>query len=315
MIIPILQFILAKGTGDAAIKKLLLLSQVHNIQEIRKICSEKKRLMLELKLSLTTAEAISNILPQAIELYNALHSQNIDLIWSGHSQYPERLKNVLGDDAPPYLFVKGNKNLLKNVGVGFCGARSSSAQGLSIAAKCSEMLVNHGFNVVSGYAKGVDIAAHSAALKSNGMTTIVLAEGILRFCEKEEVKGLLNDNNHIIVSQFPPNLTWIARNAMRRNHLIIALSDAMILIEAGASGGTFAAGEATLKHNQPLFVVDYASPPESASGNELLIKRGGLLLKQTREFEPNLTKVIQKAKEQFIRNSTSLPNEDLLFDF
>ena len=315
MIIPILQFILAKGTGDAAIKKLLLLSQVHNIQEIRKICSEKKRLMLELKLSLTTAEAISNILPQAIELYNSLRSQYIDLIWIGHPQYPERLKNVLGDNTPPYLFVKGNKDLLKSIGVGFCGARSSSARGLNITAKCSAMLANHKINVVSGYAKGVDMAAHSAALKNKGHTTIVLAEGILRFIEKEEVRGLLNDDNHIIVSQFPPNLTWIARNAMQRNHLIIALSDAMILIEAGASGGTFAAGEATLKHNQPLFVVDYASPPESASGNELLIKRGGLLLKQTREFEPNLTKVIQKAKEQFIRNSTSLPNEGLLFDF
>ena len=315
MIIPILQFILSKGAGDAAIKKLLLLLQDHDVHEIQKICSKKVQLMSELRMLPSTAEAVSNNLTNAIELYNSLRSQYIDLIWIGHPQYPERLKNVLGDNAPPYLFVKGNKNLLKNIGVGFCGARSSSAQGLSIAAKCSEMLVNHGFNVVSGYAKGVDIAAHSAALKSNGMTTIVLAEGILRFCEKEEVKGLLNDNNHIIVSQFPPNLTWIARNAMQRNHLIIALSDAMILIEAGASGGTFAAGEATLKHNQPLFVVDYASPPESASGNELLIKRGGLLLKQTREFEPNLTKVIQKAKEQFIRNSTSLPNEDLLFDF
>ena len=315
MIIPILQFILSKGAGDAAVKKLLLLLQDHDVHEIQKICSEKVQLMSELRMLPSTAEAVSNNLTNAIELYNSLRSQYIDLIWIGHPQYPERLKNVLGDNAPPYLFVKGNKDLLKSIGVGFCGARSSSAQGLSIAAKCSEMLVNHGFNVVSGYAKGVDIAAHSAALKSNGMTTIVLAEGILRFCEKEEVKGLLNDNNHIIVSQFPPNLTWIARNAMRRNHLIIALSDAMILIEAGASGGTFAAGEATLKHNQPLFVVDYASPPESASGNELLIKRGGLLLKQTREFKPNLTKVIQKAKEQFIRNSTSLPNEDLLFDF
>ena len=135
MIIPILQFILAKGAGDAAIKKILLLSQYYNVQEIRKICSEKKRLMIELKLSLATAEAISNTLPQAIKLYNILHSQNIDLIWLGHSQYPERLKNVLGDDAPPYLFVKGNKDLLKNIGVGFCGARSSSAQGLIISAK------------------------------------------------------------------------------------------------------------------------------------------------------------------------------------
>jgi len=313
MIIPILQFILSKGAGDAAIKKLLLLLQDHDVHEIKQICSEKTQLMSELKMLPATAEAVSNNLTNAIELYNSLRSQNIDLIWSGHSQYPERLKNILGDDAPPYLFVKGNKDLLKSIGVGFCGSRSSSIRGLNITAKCSAILANHGINVVSGYAKGVDMAAHSAALKNDGHTTIVLAEGILRFIEKEEVKGLLNDDNHIIVSQFPPNLTWIARNAMRRNHLIIALSDAMILIEAGTAGGTFAAGEAALEHNQPLFVVEYASPPESASGNELLIKRGGMLLKQTREFEPNLTMVINSAQEQFSKNAIPTPKDGFLF--
>ena len=313
MNIPILQCILSQGAGEAAIRRLLFFCQNNGIQQARQLCLEQLPLITELHVSQSVASSIVENHANAIKLFNELHDKNIDLIWSGHYLYPERLKNVLGDDAPPYLFVKGNKDLLKSIGVGFCGSRSSSAKGLNITAKCSSILANHGINVVSGYARGVDMAAHSAALKNDGHTTIVLAEGILRFTEKEEVKGLLNDDNHIIVSQFPPNLTWIARNAMRRNHLIIALSDAMILIEAGTAGGTFAAGEAALEHNQPLFVVEYASPPESASGNELLIKKGGMLLKQTREFEPNLTMVMNSAQEQFSKNAIPTPKDGFLF--
>lgn len=313
MNIPILQCILAQGAGEAAIRRLLSFSQNHGLRQARQICLEQLSLTTELHFSQSVATSIVENHASAIKLFNELHDKNIDLIWSSHSQYPKRLKNVLGNDAPPYLFVKGNKDLLENIGVGFCGSRSSSARGLNITAKCSAILANHGINVVSGYAKGVDMAAHSAALKNNGHTTIVLAEGILRFIEKEEVRGLLNNDNHIIVSQFPPNLTWIARNAMRRNHLIIALSDAMILIEAGTAGGTFAAGEAAIEHNQPLFVVEYASPPESASGNKLLIKKGGMLLKQTREFEPNLTMVIKSAQEQFSKNAMPMSKDGFLF--
>lgn len=61
---------------------------------------------------------------------------------------------------------------------------------------------------------------------------------------------------------------------MKRNSTIIGLSDAMILVESGLSGGTFAAGEETLKRSRPLFVVDFASPEASAEANPFFIERG-----------------------------------------
>ena len=314
MIIPILQFIISKGTGEVAIKKLLSFSQYNGIQQTQQLCLNPSLLITALHLSLEVAETVVNSYKCALELHNILCSHKVDLIWQGHPQYPLRLVNILGNDAPPYLFTRGNKELFRKKSVGFCGARASSQKGLCIASDCSKILVKNGFNIVSGYAKGVDLEAHSTALKNSGTTTIVLAEGILKFSKKNEVKDLLNDTNHLVVSQFPPSLSWLARNAMKRNHLIIGLSDAMVLIEAGTTGGTFAAGEATIKHNQPLYVVDYATPPESASGNELLVQKGGVLLKQTRQFEPNLNRLMDDAQEQFIINSTSKIGNDSLFD-
>lgn len=315
MIIPLLQFVLSYGVGEATIKKLLSYSCNNGIQATREICSTCWKLATELHVSQLIAQRIINNRSKAEELYEVLHSHSIDLIWQGHSLYPQRLINILGNDAPPYLFIKGNKDLLKAMSVGFCGARASSQKGLCIASDCSRILVKNGFNIVSGYAKGVDLEAHSTALKNSGTTTIVLAEGILRFSKKIEVKDLLNDTNHLVVSQFPPSLSWFARNAMKRNHLIIGLSDAMVLIEAGTTGGTFAAGEATIQHNQPLFIVDYATPPESASGNILLAQKGGVLLKQTRQLRPNLNRLIKTAQEQYINKSTPKIENDCLFDF
>ena len=62
---------------------------------------------------------------------------------------------------------------------------------------------------------------------------------------------------------------------MKRNSTIIGLSKAMILIEAGRTGGTFAAGEESLRTNTPLFVIDYAKPEVSAEANPYFISRGG----------------------------------------
>ena len=70
----------------------------------------------------------------------------------------------------------------------------------------------------------------------------MIVEGILKNRIKSEVKGLLDEENHLFLSQFSPNLPWSAANAMKRNGTIIGLSGAMLLIEAAMDGGTFQAG-------------------------------------------------------------------------
>ena len=236
----------------------------------------------------------------------------MSVTWQGAASYPERIEKILQLNAPPVLFIQGNQSLFNEPGVGFCGSRKASDKGLAITGRCALQLAREGICVVSGYAHGVDMAAHKAAMENGGTTIFVLVEGILRFQRKRDVANLLSAGNHLIVSQFPPHLTWSGRNAMKRNSTIIGLSDAMILVESGLTGGTFAAGEETLKRKRPLFVIDFAEPGPSAEANPYFIKQGGMPVRGNREGIPSLDKVREVVAKQSWR--VPLPKEQSCFN-
>ena len=99
---------------------------------------------------------------------------------------------------------------------------------------------------------------------------------------------------------------------MKRNSTIIGLSDAMILVESGLTGGTFAAGEETLKRKRPLFVIDFAEPGPSAEANPYFIKQGGMPVRGNREGVPSLDKVREVVAKQSWRAPS--PKEQSLFN-
>lgn len=186
-------------------------------------------------------------------------------------RYPVRVKSILDNRAPRHLDVLGNIDLLDKMAVGFGGSRKASQDGLETAWDYAEKVSGRGLVVVSGNARGVDRAAHSAALLCGGSTIFVLPEGINQFEIKDELNAIWDWNRVLVISQFEADGQWEVWRAMARNRLVIALSEAMILIEAGEKGGTFNAGTATLSESVPLFV---ARNYDESSGNETLIEMG-----------------------------------------
>lgn len=272
---PILQYALAKGIGEVAIKRAIYFIQNNNFSW-EELYSQLSEFSIELKLNNNLINNINNCKDLAEEIEKNLRYNNIELLIENQSQYPQYLRKTLGDNCPSIIFAKGNLNLLNTVSVGFCGSRKVSAKGVEITAKCAEQLVEKNVTVISGYASGTDLASHKSALINSGNTVFVLAEGIFRYSIKKDIKALLSDNNHVFVSQFMPTSTWNAGNAMKRNSIIIGLSRAMILVESGKTGGTFAAGEESLKVKCPLFVIDFAKPEVSAEANPYFIQKGGV---------------------------------------
>ena len=233
----------------------------------------------------------------ADRLREELDKQDIQVLVSGTPPYPAKLERLLGDESPPVLFVKGNLNLLTRASVGFCGSRKATSKGLEVASKTAYTLSESEITIVSGYAHGVDLATHAAAMHSGGSTIFVLAEGILNFRIKREVKNLLNDSNHAIISEFPPKLTWNAGNAMRRNRVICALSKALVLIESSMTGGTFAAGKTALDISLPLFVADYSNEAKEYEGNQYFLRNGATALRGNLNGDPTLTKILKVLNE------------------
>lgn len=143
-------------------------------------------------------------------------------------------------------------------------------------------LAGKGINIVSGYAKGVDSAAHLGALEAEGTTTLVLSNGIKHLRQKRAFKEFNWDQDVLAVSQFDPDTPWQAWNAMARNQLVCTLSNGVVVIESGPErdtqgkmSGTFNTAKTALDLNRPLFVLDPNCLDAPPKGNKTLIELGG----------------------------------------
>ncbi len=223
--------------------------------------------------------------------------------------YPTKILHALKDNAPPILAYKGNLKLLDEPSVGFCGSRKASEVGLDTGKDCASQIAQQEIVVVSGNAAGIDAVAHYFALDAGGSTILALPEGILRFRIRKELDEVWDWNRALVLSEFAPGITWHSHQAMQRNKTIIGLSDVVIVIEAGPSGGTLDAGLRALEAQRSLFAPTYADMPKVASGNEKLIGLGATaLFKIKKTGQANLRPLFEELER--IRNSPARIKSD-----
>lgn len=295
----VLRVMNARGAGDALIRRMCHYLAHTSNYDLRELC-ESQKLIQSIGIDYEVARNIYNAKDSSLRLQDELQENQVDMCWYGDEKYPEGIRTLKSGNIPSVLFYKGNFHVLDKKCVGFTGSRNVSDSGIRITDESAKQFAKDDITVVSGYAKGVDITAHRAALQMGGNTVFVMVEGILKSKLKGEVKELINEDNHLFVSQFPPNTVWTASNAMKRNNTIIGLSDAMMLIESGMDGGTFNAGEQSLKNHKPLFVVEYGVPKPTAEGNKYFIDRGGVPIRGDKNGKPILKRVyatLEKEKQ------------------
>lgn len=226
------------------------------------------------------------------DLAETFDRKGIRVLLASSEKYPPSLRST--KKPPLVLYVKGPPAIVEEAGFGICGSREASNRGIQIAGWFGAEVAKLGAPEVSGYAKGVDTAAHLGALQAGGATVVVLAEGILRFRMKKDFSQLSEAASRmLVVSEFHPARPWSAHGAMQRNATICGLSDAMVVVEAQATGGTLNAGLECLRQGKPLFVAQFGedggtSTPE---GNLELIKRGGVPVNKRPELAEQLSAI------------------------
>jgi DNA processing protein len=204
-------------------------------------------------------------------------------------QLHEHVWNMISDNADG-LWCLGNKDLLNRKGLSFCGSRKPSEQGILAARQCARQAVELGLVCISGNAAGVDLCVHHAALERGGDSIFVIPEGIENFRIRHDLREVWDWDRCLVVSQFQPKARWQIWRAMTRNKLIIGLGLAMIVIEAGETGGTQEAANQTMKMGKPLFAVQYEKNP---IGNQAIIDRGAKRLKRDKNTKrPNIEAVL-----------------------
>jgi DNA processing protein len=206
-----------------------------------------------------------------------LAERGVRAVFLTDREYPAVLRDSSG--APPVLFYRGPVGLLAAPGVGICGSRRASADGLRAARSCATTVVAAGFTVISGYAKGVDTEAHLAALEGNGQTVAVLPDGIDHFRVKRGDLARRWDHMRVtVVSQFAPSQPWRAGTAMARNEIIVRLGRALAVVEAGEQGGTLDAGIRALDIGRRVLTLEVRDQP--AAGNAVLVQRGAIAVRR-----------------------------------
>lgn len=273
--VAIIQLMLTPGVGARSMARLLmrLRSERYAVEDFA--AAPLTELMYEFGLPQMAAEAMIGAQEEAMALAGTLAEHGVEMVTLADEGYPSQLTQRLGRMAPPVLFVRGDTRLMEKPMVGFSGVREGSEEGLALAQEIASALARDGVNVVSGYAPGIDTAAHFGAVSAGGVTTAVLASGILHFSARGGLGAFCDETNLLVVSEFFPTMPWKSHSAMQRNKTIGGLVRSMVIVESGAAGGTFAAGTTALEIGCPLYVIDWGESLPCAAGNAELIRRGG----------------------------------------
>lgn len=162
--------------------------------------------------------------------------------------YPERLRDRLGDAAPPLLYVAGDAGLFDRDALAIVGSRGVSEVGAQVARHAAKHAVAHGYAVVSGGARGVDQLAMSASWNAGGEVIGFLSEGLDRALRTRENRAAVVDGRALLCSPYKPTAGFTAGNAMARNKLIYAQSTVTFIVATDeGSGGTWAGATEALK--------------------------------------------------------------------
>lgn len=230
--------------------------------------------------------------------YEKLKNDKIYIIGLDDEKYPKNVINNLEDNSPTVLFCKGYLPLLNTKGISIVGARDVTDFAVMLTKRIASRLAENGYNVTSGYAKGVDTSAHFGALEVGGTTTMILSYGVNHISIKKDLKDLDWEKNTLFVTQFLPFEKFSGQNAMTRNKLVCAMSQAVIVICSGPEkdvdgkmSGTFDAGKSALKMNVPVFVLSPDVLKPTPQGNIDLIKLGGIPLSNGNELIDHLKKI------------------------
>lgn len=200
------------------------------------------------------------------------------LLVHGEPDYPKALSEI--PDAPPILWATGDVALLNCPAVGMVGARNASSLGVRMARRLGAGLSEAGFTVISGLARGIDAAAHEAALEGEGKTVAVMAGGIdVIYPPENAALAAAIDSAACRISEHPPGLEPQARHFPLRNRIVAGLSRAVVVVEAAAKSGSLITAKAALDYGREVMAVPGHPFDARASGCNILIRDGALLIR------------------------------------
>ncbi len=189
--------------------------------------------------------------------------------------YPVELRDIAYP--PPYLFVRGNAELLKHpLKVCIAGSREATVYGMNVAANFAHELAENNACIVSGGARGIDTAAIRGAMRSGKEVIVVIGTGIDKDYPPEngELFEKVCESGGVIISEFPMGMGPLGRNFPTRNRVMTALSEAVVIVEAAERSGALISADHALEQGKTLFAVPSNIDSPNSRGVNMLLRDG-----------------------------------------
>lgn len=265
-----LGFSLVRGIGPARLRLLL-----DAFGDIEAAWNATKTDLSRVGLSLTLADALHETrarLDLDAELERIDRAGFTLLTWEDET-YPERLLEI--DAPPPVIFVRGKVEYQDRWAVAIVGTRRPTRYGMDVSHEVASALARSGVTVVSGLARGVDAAAHRAALQAGGRTLAVLGSGV-DYIYPPEHKRLAEEIalNGAILSDYPLGTRPEPGNFPPRNRIISGLALVVVIVEAGESSGALITAEFAADQGRDVFAVPGSIHSPASRGTNRLIQSG-----------------------------------------
>jgi len=268
-LLAVLRLQKSKAIGDILAKKLIV-----NVGDVAQIFKEKSA-------TLQKISGIGNhVIKHLFDTKNILRAEQelayikknkIQYSYFLEDNYPYNLQNCI--DSPILLFKDGNINLKNHKIISIVGTRNMSSYGRDFCNNLIDDLAEYDPIIVSGFAYGVDICAHKAAVKNNLQTIAVLAHGFEQIYPKVHKKYMneLNENGGFL-TEFWSGEAPLRENFLKRNRIVAGISKATIIIESAVKGGSLVTADIANSYDKDVFAVPGRTTDMYSKGCNNLIK-------------------------------------------
>ncbi len=224
----------------------------------------------------TVQRRLAGVRPAPVEQVRELARRGIRLLAYGSNGYPERLQHLF--DPPLLLYLRGSLDLMdRRIGgiVAIVGTRRATPYGRRMAREIAAGLAKAGWAVVSGMARGIDGEAHAASLDAGGATIGVLGSG-LDFTYPAVHRPLYRRmvRTGLLVSEFAPSTPPAPGLFPRRNRIIAALAQAVVVVQAPARSGALITADHALDLGRDVLAVPGPVGLEPSVGTHSLLGDG-----------------------------------------
>jgi len=268
-LLNVLALLKVEGVGDIIAKKLL----TH--------CGSASEIFKSKTSQLSTIDGIGSVLlknlkektvfQKAEQEIKFINSNHIDVSYFLEDTYPERLKHCI--DGPVLLFSSGNIDFKNRKAISIVGTRQITSNGTEFCKKLIADLALLNPIIVSGFAYGVDIVAHQAALEHNLQTIGVLAHGLNQIYPKTHKKYVSKiEENGGFMTEFWSSSNPEKENFVKRNRIVAGISEATIVIESADKGGSLITATMANDYNRDVFAVPGRTTDKYSQGCNTLIK-------------------------------------------